>query len=168
MSQHLRRLHCPARQWTHPQLMKISAQCELFRDADTGAYRAQRKWLTSDKQESFCKWLWLHNGTTPVPSGTDLPSKDSPCPGQTSNQAPPKYKSRTLPLCQPVSGTKHFMISPTPSLDLISRPYLLFRLLQKSSEVHYMNLKIKRNFCPLGIQFLLMMNNMVTTILSMR
>jgi hypothetical protein len=33
--------------------------------------------------------------------------------------------SSELPLYQPVFETKHFMISPTPSLDLILRPYLL-------------------------------------------
>jgi hypothetical protein len=39
MPQHLRRLRCPARQWIHPQLIKISAQCELLHDV-TGAYTA--------------------------------------------------------------------------------------------------------------------------------
>jgi hypothetical protein len=55
--------------------------------------------------------------------------------------------SRALPLYLPGFETIHFMISPTPSLDLISRRYFLFRFLEKYLEVHLMNLKIKRNLC---------------------
>jgi len=96
------------------------------------------EWLASDKLESTWNWLWLHNGTLPAPSGTE----EYPPPARKAHvlaKLLPRHlpnMSRALPLYQPGFETIHFMISSTPSMDLISRHYFLFRLLQKCLKVY--------------------------------
>jgi hypothetical protein len=176
MAQHFRRLRCPARQWTHHNSPKFQSSMSYCIMTLLEPIQHQlTEWSASDKWESIWNWLWLHNGTIPAPSGTEeyppptpnLPSKKSPCPGQTSTQEPPKYvySITTIPTWF-WDYTFHDVTHPKygPDFKALLPVQTPAEMLRSSLD----EFKNKKEVLPLGIQFLLRMNNMVPIILSMR